>query len=138
MARTRIAWSSFGIADRILAALFVVGAVLGVLLSPLGLETRSNELRSLGWAVFFTVVGMLMPLAGLILLFFRPRIAGVLAVVNAVLLFLIAPADQALFFFTVAPPTAVTVGEYILIFVGIGYMLYGPRVYGWDRACGAA
>ncbi len=52
--------------------------------------------------------------------FRRPKYAGALAVINAVLLFLIAPADQALFFFTVAPPLAVTVGEYILIFVGVG------------------
>jgi hypothetical protein len=42
----------------------------------------------------------------------------------------VAPADQALFFFTVSPPPAVTIGEFILIFVGIGYMLYGPKVYG--------
>jgi len=33
------------------------------------------------------------------------------------------------FFFTVSPPPAVTAGEYALIFVGIGYMLYGARVY---------
>jgi hypothetical protein len=72
----------------------------------------------------------LLPLAGLVSLWLRkPRLAGVLAIIDAVLLFLTAPADQALFFFTVAPPPAVTIGEYILILVGIGYMLYGPRVY---------
>ena len=59
----------------------------------------------------------------------KTRLAGVLAVIDAALLFLTAPADQALFFFTVSPPPAVSAGEYILIFLGIGYMLYGPRVY---------
>lgn len=121
--------ASFGNTERVLALLFGLGAIVGFLLSPLGFETRMNELRSPVFAAFFTIVGILLPIAGLIILFWRPRIAGVLAVINAALLFLIAPADQALFFFTVPPPTAVTVGEYILIFVGIGYMLYGPLVY---------
>lgn len=119
----------FGNNERILAGLFIVGFIIGFLLTPLGFEPRMNELRSLGFAVFFVIVGLLLPLAGLILLFLRPRAAGILAVINAVLLFLTAPADQALFFFTIPPPLAVTVGEYFLIFVGIGYMLYGPRIY---------
>lgn len=89
-----------------------------------------HELRTLAFAGFFITVGLLLPLAGLVSLWLRrPRLAGVLAVIGATLLFLTAPADQALFFFTVSPPLAVTIGEYVLIFVGIGYMLYGPRVY---------
>ncbi|MGB9979736.1 hypothetical protein [Methanobacterium sp.] len=120
----------FTSAERILAVLFGFGFILGFLLTPLGVETRMNELRMLAFAGFFITVGLLIPLVGLVLLWLRrPRFAGFLAVINAVLLFLTAPADQALFFFTVAPPTAVTIGEYILIFLGIGYMLYGPRVY---------
>jgi hypothetical protein len=116
--------------ERILAVLFVFGFILGFLLTPLGVETRMPELRTLAFAGFFIIVGLLLPLAGLISLWLRrPRLAGVLAVIDAALLFLAAPADQALFFFTVAPPPAVTIGEFILIFVGIGYMLYGPRVY---------
>ncbi len=79
-------------------------------------------------------MGLLLPIASLILLFRKPRVAAVLAVVDAALLFLTAPADQALFFFTVPPPPAVTIGEYLLIFIGIGYMLYGPRVYSTTRA----
>jgi hypothetical protein len=89
-----------------------------------------NQLQTQAFAGFFIIVGLLIPLAGLISLFFRrPKLAGVLAVVDATLSFLIAPADQAKFFFTVAPPPAVTAGEYILILVGIGYILYGQRVY---------
>jgi hypothetical protein len=92
------------------------------------------ELRTLAFAGFFIIVGLLLPLAGLISLWLRrPRLAGVLAVIDAALLFITAPADQALFFFTVAPPPAVTIGEFILIFVGIGYMLYEPRVYAENR-----
>ena len=120
--------------ERILAVLFGVGFVVGFLLTPLGVETRMHEIRTLAFAGFFITVGLLIPLAGLVSLWLkRPKVAGVLAVIDAALLFLTAPADQALFFFTVAPPPAVTIGEYILIFVGIGYMLYGPRVYAESR-----
>ena len=125
---------SLGKEERILAVLLVIGIVLGFLLTPLGFETRSNELRSLGFAVFFIIVGLLLPIAALILMFRRPRIAALLAMIDAALSFLTAPADQAMFFFTSPPPTAVTVGEFILILVGIGYMLYGTRIYYKDRS----
>ena len=117
-------------AERVLAVLFGFGFILGFLLTPLGVETRMHELRTPAFAGFFITVGLLIPLAGLVsLLLRRSRLAGILAVIDAALLFLTAPADQALFFFTAPPPPAVTAGEYVLIFVGIGYMLYGPRVY---------
>lgn len=117
-------------AMRILAVLFGIGFILGFLLTPLGVETRSPEIRTLLFGVFFIIVGLMIPLAGLVLLWLRrARFAGVLAVIGAALTFLVAPADQALFFFTVSPPPAVTLGEFILIFIGIGYMLYGPIVY---------
>jgi hypothetical protein len=120
----------FTSAMRILAVLFGIGFILGFLLTPLGFETRSPEIRTLLFAVFFIIVGLLIPLAGLVLLWLRKtKFAGVLAVIGAALMFLVPPADQALVFFTVSPPPAVTLGEYILIFVGIGYILYGPRVY---------
>jgi hypothetical protein len=116
--------------DRILAVLFAVGFILGFLLTPLGVETRMHEIRTRAFAGFFITVGLLLPLAGLVALWLKKRkLAGILAVLDAGILFLTAPADQALFFFTVAPPLAVTIGEYVLILVGIGYMLYGPRVY---------
>src|SRR3990172_5885305 len=117
--------TSFGHAERVLAVLFGLGFILGFALTPLGVETRMNELRSLAFAGFFITVGLLIPLAGLVSLFLRrPKLAGVLAVIDAALLFLTAPADQAMFFFTVPPPPAVTIGEFLLIFVGIGYILY--------------
>ena len=120
----------FTSAMRILAVLFGIGFILGFLLTPLGVETRSPEIRTLAFAGFFIIVRLLIPLAGLVSLWLRrTRFAGVLAVIGAALIFLTAPADQALFFFKVSPPPAVTLGEFILIFVGIGYMLYGPRVY---------
>jgi hypothetical protein len=121
-------------ASRILMVLFGIGFILGFLLTPLGVETRSPEIRTLAFAGFFIIVGLLIPLAGLVLLWLRrTRFAGVLAVIGAALIFVTAPADQALFFFTVSPPPAVTLGEFILIFVGIGYMLYGPKVYSEER-----
>lgn len=127
--------TSFGSSERILAVLFGVGFILGFLLTPLGFETRMNEIRTLAFAVFFVTVGLLLPLAGLVsLLLRRPRLAGILAIIDASLSFLTAPADQALVFFTVPPPPAVTIGEFILILVGIGYMLFGQRVYERHRA----
>jgi hypothetical protein len=115
--------------ERILALLLLIGFITGFLLTPLGFETRMSELRSYGFAAFFIITGLVLPAAALALLFFRPKAAAVVAVVDAALLFLTAPADQALFFFTTPPPPVVTAGEYLLIFVGIGYMLYAPRVY---------
>jgi hypothetical protein len=124
----------FGKSEQVLAVLFGLGFIFGFMLTPLGFETRMNEIRTLAFAVFFVIVGLAIPFAGLVLVLRRPRIAGVLAIIDAALLFLTAPADQARFFFTVPPPPAVTVGEYILIFIGIGYMLYGQRVYLENRA----
>ena len=122
--------ASFSNAEKVLAVLLAVGFIVGFLLTPLGFETRMNELRTLWFSGFFIIVGLLLPLAALVLLFLRrPKLAGVLAVVDAALSFLTAPADQAKFFFTVTPPPAVTAGEYILILLGIGYILYGQRVY---------
>ena len=126
--------ASFSRAEGILAILFGLGFVLGFLLTPLGVETRINELRTPVFAGFFITVGLLMPLAGLVSLFLRrTKLAGALAVIGASFNFFVPPADQAKFFFTVTPPPAVFVGEYILILVGIGYILFGPRVYSRTR-----
>ncbi len=117
-------------AGRILAVLFGIGFITGFLLTPLGFETRMPELRSLAFAGYFIIVGLLIPIVGLVSIWLgRTRLAGALAVINAIFIFLTGPADQAKFFFTLSPPPAVTIGEYILIFIGIGYMLYGPQVY---------
>jgi hypothetical protein len=121
-------------AERVLVVLFGFGFILGFLLTPLGVETRMPELRTLAFAGFFITVGLLIPFAGMVSLWVRrPKLAGILAVIDATLLFLTAPADQALFFFIVSPPPAVTASEYILIFVGIGYMLYRSQVYSNNR-----
>jgi len=118
---------------KILGVLLGLGVILGFLLSPLGFETRSSEIRTLWFAVFFVIVGIALPAAGLVSLLKRPKLAGVLAVIDAAILFPTAQADQAKFFFTVTPPLAVTIGEFLLILVGIGYMLYGPRAYSENR-----
>src|SRR5208283_5446625 len=120
--------ASLGDTKRILAVLFVVGFVVGFLLTPLGFETREKDTDPLVRSIF-CYSGVLLPIAGRVSLWRRPRVAGVLAVIDAAFIFLTAPADQAKFFFTVAPPPAVTAGEFILILLGIGYMLYGQRIY---------
>src|SRR3979411_1234746 len=113
--------ASFSRAEGILAVLFGLGFVLGFLLTPLGVETRIHELRTPAFAGFFITVGLLIPLAGLVSLFLRKaKVAGVLAVIDASFSFLLPPAAQANFFSTIPPPPAVFVGQYILLFVGIG------------------
>ena len=116
-------------AQRVLAVLLGFGAILGLLLSPLGVETRRTQLRSPLFVAFFIIVGMLTPIAGLVLLLWRrPRSAATLAMADAALLLLTLPADQAKLFFRIPPPPAVTAGELVLTLVGVGYMVYGPRV----------
>ena len=50
-------WTSLGNSERVLAVLFAVGFILGFLLTPLGFETRMNELRTFAFAGFFVTVG---------------------------------------------------------------------------------
>jgi hypothetical protein len=115
---------------RILAILFRIGFILGFLLTPVGVETRRKFLRSPAVAGFFILVGLVAPLAGLLLLLFgKSKAACALAVADAAVLMISAPADQAKAFFTVVPPPAVTVGEHALVGLGIGYILYGLRAY---------
>src|SRR3981081_3872023 len=107
--------ASFSRAEGILAVLFGLGFILGFLLTPLGVETRIHELRTPAFAGFFITVGLLIPLAGLVSLFLRrAKLAGVLAVIDASLSFLIPPANQAKLFFNLPPPTAVLLRESIL------------------------
>src|SRR5260370_1347931 len=121
--------ASFSRAEGILAVLFGLGFVLGFLLTPLGVETRIHELRTAAFAGFFITVGLLIPLAGLVSLFLRrAKLAGVLAVIDASFSFLLPPAHQAQFFFTIPPPPARFIGEYILLLVGIGFVHFVPVV----------
>src|SRR5260370_24658290 len=77
---------------------------------------------------------MLIPLVGEIRLFLRrPTLAGDGGVRVASSPYLLEPAAKSKFYFTIPPPPAVFIGEYILILVGIGYMLFGPRVYSQTR-----
>jgi hypothetical protein len=85
------------------------------------------------FAVFFSSVGIAAPLVGFGVLLSRPNLAAVLAVLDAAILFVTVPADPAGFFFTLPPPATVTIGEFLLIRVAIGYLLYGPRVYAENR-----
>lgn len=113
---------------RILAVLFRIGFMLGFLLTPVGVETRRKQLRSPAIAAFFILVGLAAPLAGLLfLLFGKPRPAAILAMADAGLLILTAPADQAKAFFTTKPPPAVAAGEAALALLGMGYIICGLR-----------
>ena len=129
-AKSAMRWTS---TSKTLAIILVIAIACGYLLSPLGLETRLSAIKTLALAPFFLTGALLIPIASLILLFRKPMIAGVLVVIDAVFIFFIAPADQAGFFFNAPPPKGVTVVEFVLIFVGVGYMLLGPKLRSESR-----
>jgi len=124
------AWSGTA---KALLVLLLFGIVLGFLLSPLGLETRLSVIKTLLLAPFFLTGALLIPIAGVILLFKRPRLTGTLVVIDAIFIFFVAPADQAGFFFNAPPPQGVTVVEFVLIFFGVGYILLGPKLRSESR-----
>ena len=115
---------------KVLAGLLSFSLVLGFLLTPLGFETRLADIRSLALVPLFLSMSLLIPIAALVSLWRgRPQLAGILAVVDAVLVFFVGFGDQAGAWFTVKPPVAITVVEYLLILVAEGYILFGPRLY---------
>jgi hypothetical protein len=115
---------------KIIALLLVFGIIFGYLLTPLGLETRSANLRTVAIVPFFIAASLGIPITALILLFKKPRIAGILVVINAIIMLFLVPGDQAGFFFTVPVPPAITVLEFLSVIVSIGFLLYGPKLYG--------
>ena len=117
------------IAGKIIGLLLVFGIVFGYLLTPLGLETRSAALRTIAIVPIFIAASLGIPIVALILLFIRPKITGILVIINAIIVLFLVPGDQAGYFFTLPVPGAISVLEFLSIIVSIGFLLYGPKLY---------
>jgi len=113
----------------IVATLLVFAIVFGYLLTPLGLEPRTADLRTYAIVPFFITASLGLPIAAAIFLFIKPRLAGIFVVINAIIMLFLVAGDQGGFFFTTPPPTAITILEFLSIIVSIGFLLYGPELY---------
>jgi hypothetical protein len=114
---------------KIMALLLVLGIVFGYLLTPLGLETRSADLRTVAIVPFFITASLGIPIIALILLFIKPKITGILVIINAIIMLFLVPGDQAGYFFTTPVPSAISVLEFLSVIISIGFLLYGPKLY---------
>lgn len=114
---------------KIMAALLLLAIVFGFLLTPLGLEPRNPDLRTWVIVPFFIAASLGIPIVASVLLFIKPKIAGILVVINAIIMLLLVPGDQAGFFFTTPPPVGITIFEFLSVLVSIGFLLYGPKLY---------
>jgi len=113
----------------IVAALLVLAIIFGYLLTPLGLEPRTADLRTYAIVPFFITASLGLPIAAAIFLFIKPRLSGIFVVINATIMLFLVAGDQGGFFFTTPPPTAITILEFLSIIVSAGFLLYGPELY---------
>jgi len=113
---------------KIVGVLLVCALVFGYLLTPLGLEPRNPDLRTFAIVPFFIAASLGIPIAAAILLFIKPRIAGLLVTINAIIMIFLVAGDQAGFFFTTPPPVGIMVFEFLSLGVSIGFLLAGPKL----------
>ena len=113
---------------KIMAFLLLLAIVFGYLLTPLGLEPRTGDLRTFAIVPFFITASLGIPILAFILLFIKPRITSILVIINAIIMLFLVAGDQGAFFFTTPPPTAITILEFLSIIVSVGFLLYGPKL----------
>lgn len=118
---------------KIIGLLLVLAIIFGYLLTPLGLETRTSALRTVAIVPFFITASLGIPIVAFILLFIKPRIAGILVIINAIIMLFLVAGDQGGFFFTVPVYTAIIVLEFLSIIISIGFLLYGPKLIAENR-----
>jgi len=99
-----------------LAAMLTVDTLLVISLTPLGFESRpTTALTSVGYLAIGTVfVGLLLCLVSLVLLFWRVRLAAILAIVGSVVLLFPNAVDQLGSFFSMPIPPVINTLEYVL------------------------
>lgn len=117
---------------RILATLLIVLIVGGILLTPLGFETRASAFlaspSSRLWLVL-AFVGLILTPASLLILFFRPRIASILATIGSIALVVLSLADQAGLAVSIPPPLPITVLEVVTTAIIAVILFFSSRVY---------
>ena len=102
-----------------LAAVLVVNVALVISLTPLGFESRPpTDLMMAGYIAIGTIfVGLLLDVASIVLLFWRVRLASMLAIVGSVLFFVPNVIDQTGSFFSLPRPPVINTLEYV--FTGV-------------------
>lgn len=118
----------------ILTIVMIVNVVIIILLTPIGFETRPiSALKTLGYIAITTIfVGLALDLTSIVLLLFkrvRVRLASSLAIISAVLFFLIISVDRTGSFFSVPTPPAINTLEYLLTAVLIVTLIIASLVY---------
>ena len=113
----------------VMAFLLTLAIIFGYLLTPLGLEPRMNDLKTVAIVPFFVSASLGLPIIAAIYLFIKPRVTSILVMINASLMLFLVAGDQAGFFFTTPPPVAITILEFLSIILSIAFLLYGPMLY---------
>jgi len=117
---------------RILAVLLLVFLVLGVLLSPLGFETRAPAFLSnssfLPW-LGLGLSSLILSIASLVLVFFKPRTASILSMIGSIGSLALFLGDQAGLAAPVRPPPPITVLEIVTMVVIAAILFIAARLY---------
>jgi hypothetical protein len=117
---------------KILVLLIIVFVFCDFLISPVVFETRASALlgnpSSLRWLVVL-FLGLILNIVSLILLFFKPRIASLIAVLGSILYLVVTVGDQLGLVTPIKAPTLVSIIEVVSFFVLIGVLFFASRVY---------
>ena len=117
---------------RILVVLLLLFVVCGILLTPLGFETRASAVlgnpASLPW-LGLGFAGLILIAVSAILLFFRPRIASGLATIGSIASGFLFLADQVGLAVPIRPPTTITAVEVVATVLAAAIVLFAFRVY---------
>jgi hypothetical protein len=117
---------------KMLAVLLIVFVFCDFLISPIVFETRGSTIigdpASLRWLVVL-FVGLLLNIAALVLLSWRPRTAAVLTFVGSVAYIIVSLADQVGLVTPVRAPVIVSDIELVTIVVLAATLFFASRVY---------
>ena len=115
-----------------LVVLLVLYVILDILLTPLGgLETRpSSNVTTLGFVTVGSLfIGLALSVASLVLLFYKPRRAPIVAIIAGILYFPAFIADQSGYFSSLQPPVAITALEIVEALVSLATIFLASSIY---------
>jgi hypothetical protein len=115
-----------------LAILLLVFVFCDFLISPVVFETRASallgNLSSLRWLIVL-FLGLFLNIAAIVLLFFKPRIGSLVAVVGSVLYLIVTIGDQFGLVTPLKAPAIVSAIEVITAIVLLGVFVFASMVY---------
>ncbi len=117
---------------RVLAVLLIIYILFDILLTPLGgLETRpSINVTTLGFVtVSLLFVGLVLSVASLVMLFYKPRKSLIVAIIAGILYFPAFVADQTGYFSSLQPPAAISALEIVEAIVALGTIFMASSVH---------